>query len=154
MLRRAYANFQLERPSKIGNVNVAFVAMASAENTYTRFSWLFDPELSFPGSWYGANVLPGVHLLTKTAIISINYTTNSLCWSSKGRSKNMTLNLPWEPWETSGSASAEFFYWPGGMYDESIELCTFMPRKSDYFFEKSSFFSLRILTDTKIVKPC
>ena len=103
LLRRAYANFQLERTSKIMFMLI-FVVLAFAQNTHTRFPWLFDPVLSFPGSWLVGNVLSGVHWLNITAIISINNTTMSICWSSKGRSQHMTLNLPWEPRETSGSA--------------------------------------------------
>ena len=108
LLRQSYANFQLERPSKI-MLMLIFVVMALAENTYTRFPWLFDPFLSFPGSWYVENVLPGVHWLKITAIVSLNNTIKSICWSSKGRSQNMTLTLPWESWEISGSALAELF---------------------------------------------
>ena len=36
LLRQSYANFQLERPSKI-MLMLIFVVMALAENTYTRF---------------------------------------------------------------------------------------------------------------------
>ena len=108
LLRRAYANFQLERTSKIMFMLI-FVVLAFAQNTHTRFPWLFDPVLSFPGFWYVGNVLPGVHWLKITAIVSLNNTIKSICWSSKGRSQNMTLSLPWESWEISGSASAELF---------------------------------------------
>ena len=79
LLIRAYANFQLERPSRT-LLMLIFVVMALAENTYTRFPWLFDPVLSFPGSWYVGNVLPGVHWLNITAIVSLNNTIKSICW--------------------------------------------------------------------------
>ena len=49
LLRRAYANFQLERPSRT-MLMLIFVVMALAENMYTRLPWLFDPVLSFSGS--------------------------------------------------------------------------------------------------------
>ena len=45
-----------------------------------------------------------------TAIVPLNNTIKSICWSTKGRSQNMPLSRPWESWETSGSASAEIFW--------------------------------------------
>ena len=109
LIRRAYANFQLEQTSKIMFILI-FVVLDFTQNIHTKFPWLFDPFLSFPGSWYVENVLPGVHWLKITAIVSLNNTIKSICWSSKGRSQNMTLSRPWESWETSGSASAELFW--------------------------------------------
>ena len=109
LLRGAYANFQIERTSKIMFMLI-FVVLAYVQNTHTRFPWLFDPVISFPGSWYVGNLLPGVYWLKISAIVSLNNAIKSICWSSKGRSQNMTLSRPWESWETSGSASAELFW--------------------------------------------
>ena len=99
LLRQAYANFQLERTSKIMFMSI-FAVLAFAQNEHKSFPWLFDLVLSFLGSWYIGNVLPEVHWLKITAIVSLNNTLKSICWSSKGRSQNMTFSRPWESLET------------------------------------------------------